>query len=111
MVFLLTILMVPYASAERINITEFRQKQVELFDAKGQQPMERRETASIQLPLAVADSLPSGFYVVKIDDQLYAIKKSRVRTDRVYELSSTCNNTVTAAKAATSRGLGNGECE
>lgn len=108
---LLAMLTMPYASAERINITEFRQKQVELFDAKGQQPLKRRDTATIQLPLAVADLLPGGFYVVEIDDQPYAIKKSRVRTDRVYELSSTCNNTVTAAKAATSRGLGNGECE
>ncbi|SDS58735.1 hypothetical protein SAMN05216198_2287 [Halopseudomonas litoralis] len=108
---LLTVLVVPYASADPIAVTEFRQQQVQLFDAQGKQPVERRDAASIQLPLEIADSLAGGFYVVKIGDQAYTVKKRTVRTNRVYELSSVCNNTVAATKAAASRGLGNGECE
>lgn len=46
---LLAAFVVPMASAEQIAITEFRQQQVELFDAQGQQPVERMEAAAIRL--------------------------------------------------------------
>ncbi len=105
---LLTVLIVPMASAEQIAITEFRQQHVELFDAQGQQPVALMESASIQVPLPIRESLSSGFYVVDMDGQPYAIKKRTVRTNRIYELSSECNNKVAVKQVAATRGIGSG---
>ena len=103
--------MIQPVMAEQASITEFRQKQVELFDAQGQQPLERREAAALALPMPITGALATGFYLVEIDQQDYAIRKRAVRTDRDYtELSSTCSNTLVVAKGAVSRGLGKGEC-
>lgn len=104
-------LIVQPAIAEQASITEFRQKQVELFDAQGQQPLERRESAALTLPIPITGALVTGFYLVEIDQQDYAIRKRAVRTDRDYTtISSTCSNTLVVTKGAVSRGLGKGEC-
>ena len=108
---LLSVLIAQPVIAEQASITEFRQKQVELFDAQGQQPLERRDAATLNLPIPIKGALASGFYQVEIDQQGYAVRKRSVRTDRDYtELSSSCNNTLEVAKGAVSRGLGKGEC-
>lgn len=108
---LLSVLIALPAIAEQASITEFRQKQVELFDAQGQQPLERRDAAALTVPIPITGVLAAGFYLVEIDQQDYAIRKRAVRTNRDYtELTSTCSNTLVVAKGAVSRGLGKGEC-
>lgn len=108
---LLGILGTQQVIAEQAAIIEFRQKQVDLFDAQGQQPLERREAATLLLPMPITGAPANGFYQVEIDEQAYAIRKRAVRTNRDYTaITGTCSNTVAVAPGAVTRGLGKGEC-
>lgn len=108
---LLSILTAQYAIADQAAIIEFRQKQVDLFDAQGQQPLERRETATLPLPMPIIGAPANGFYLVEIEAQDYAIRKRAVRTNRDYTaITGTCSNIVAVAPGAVTRGLGKGEC-
>ena len=92
------------------QIVEFRQAQVDVFSADGAQHLGSVDAAGIAIPIGIVDTLSSGFYVIKLGEELRAVRKRSVRTDRVYQMSSTCSNQFTATKTGTSRGLGNGEC-
>lgn len=97
-------------AAQSNQIVEFRQAEVDVFSADGTERLGSIEAAGVAMPVEIVDTLSSGYYVIRLGDQMRAVRKRSVRTDRVYQMSSTCSNQFTATKTGTSRGLGNGEC-
>lgn len=95
---------------ESSRITEFRKAQINLFSADGKTRLKKVSRESLPTPLNVVDVLPSGFYVFELEGETHAVRKRVVRTNRVYDLTSTCSNQLAVQPAGTTRGLGNGEC-
>ena len=102
---------VPHSSAQEAKITAFRTAQVDLFNESGTERVGQLDSEAVTLPLPIKAMLPNGNYVIELDGTAYSVRKRTARTDRVYELSSTCSNQLAASKTAASRGLGNGECQ
>lgn len=98
-------------ASDIIKITEFRREKIDLFDPASLEKVKKVDAGTLELPLNILEVKPSGHYVVEIENALYSIKKRMVRTDRIYELNSTCTNVLTANPDAATRGLGNGECK
>ncbi len=96
--------------AESQQIVGFIQAQVDVFSADGSARLARIDTGTLVTPVAILDTLSSGYYVIKIDGENRAVRKRAVRTDRVYRFVSGCSNQLSGSKTGTSRGLGNGEC-
>lgn len=98
-------------SAENIaKIIEFRKPQVDIYSVDGTEHIKRMDSASIQLPVPVLDTLSSGFFVIELDGEKRSVRKRAVRSDYVYDMKSKCSNQLQGNKTGSSRGLGDGEC-
>jgi len=98
-------------ASDVIKVTEFRRAQRNLFDTGNLERVKKVDTGTPELPVKIPEVKPSGHYVVEIENERYSIKKRMVRTDRTYELNSSCKNVLAANLDAATRGLGNGECK
>ncbi|GAA3711948.1 hypothetical protein GCM10022421_19170 [Oceanisphaera sediminis] len=108
---MLSLTMLAAQASDVIKITEFRRAQINLFDPVSLERVKKVDTGTLELPLNILEVKPSGHYVVEIENERYSIKKRMVRTDRTYELNSSCKNVLAANLDAATRGLGNGECK
>lgn len=98
-------------NAEKIaQILEFRKPQVDVFNSSGTEHIKRVDSSTIKLPVPIIEVLASGFFIIEVDDEKFAIRKRAVRSDYVYDMKSKCSNQLQGNKTGSSRGLGDGEC-
>lgn len=106
----LLVLMAGSLWAADLQVTAFRDMEIDLVDPVSGEYLKTVESKSIAVPLAIEQELDNGTYLVSINGEKVCLDSGAVKTNKVYNIENIqdCNNTVKTNYVAASRGLGKG---
>jgi len=96
--------------AADLQVTEFRDMEIDLVDPVSGEYLKTVESKNIAVPLAIEKELDNGTYLVSLNGEKVCLDSGAVKTNKVYNIENIqdCNNAVKSNYVAASRGLGKG---
>jgi hypothetical protein len=96
--------------AGNIQVTEFRDEEIDLIDPVSGEYLKTIGSKDLTVPLVIEKELDNGTYLVTLNGEKVCLDSGSVKTDKVYNIENIqdCNNMVKSNYVAASRGLGKG---
>ena len=110
LVVLLSIFIVSPLWADDLQITHFRDKEIDLIDPVSGEYLRTIESKNFAVPLTIEKELDNGTYLITHNNEKVCVDSGSVKTNKVHNIENIqdCNNSIKSNYVAASRGLGKG---